>query len=310
MFVITPRPAPAPAYQACGHNPFGFCSPVYNYRVSHPLPQPRRPQHASFNSLFNQVDELLREIDREAQRQAQLEAHLEAQREIHRQRQQQRKRALRARFAVNQNAQGWQVDGDFQGFTQENINIEVTDEYTLKVTGNTEQRSESTHPEAHNIDPVAIAAPEEPHQDLGSGEVVEPPSMEASPQESDTESHKSYQPTVEDDYEDLGAETSSLISESSRPSASATPAEPKGKEKAVEQPIATETAVVQQPQLEAPAQEQQGQEEKRVHGTFQRTFRFPERIDVYNVSASFKEGALKINVPREEAPRRRRIAIL
>jgi hypothetical protein len=52
--------------------------------------------------------------------------------------------------------------------------------------------------------------------------------------DSDTQSHKSYQVTVEDDFEDLGVETSSLISASSRPSSPSEIKEPKGKEKVVE----------------------------------------------------------------------------
>lgn len=310
MFVIAPHPASA--YQACGYNPFGFSSlasqPIYNYHISHSRPQPRRPQPVSFN-LFGEVDEWLREIDCESQRQAQLKAHLEAQREAHLKQQQQRKLALRARFAVNQIQQGWQVDGDIQGFTQENINIEVTDEHTLKITGNTARSSESAQPEAQSVDP-AITSSEETSKGVESGETVEATNIEASQPESDTESHKSYQPTVEDDYEDLGAEISSLISEPSRASTPATPAEPKGKEKAVEPSVATETDIAQQPQREVPVQKPQFQEEKRAQGAFQRIFRFPDRIDVDNVSASFKHGVLKINVPRVPASQSRRIAIV
>ncbi|KAF2848987.1 HSP20-like chaperone [Plenodomus tracheiphilus IPT5] len=310
MFVLTPRFAPA--YQAPQCSPFGFCAPasqpVYNYRVSRPRPQPRRPQYSSFNNFFSQVDELLGEIDREAQRQAQLEAHLEA----HRQQQERRNQALRARFTVNQTEQGWQVDGDIQGFNQDNINIELTDEHTLKITGNTEWQSEKAQSEEQQPEPAAIAAPEESQQQIEHEEATntETVSIQAAAPDSDTESHKSYQPTVEDDYEDLGAETSSLISTPSRSSTPAMPAEPKGKERAVEQPTPTETAVVQQPQAEVPAPQQQPQKEERVHGTFQRTFRFPERIDASNVSASFKEGVLSITVPRAQIPQTRRIAIL
>ena len=130
-FILTPRMAPAYEAQQC--NPFGFCGPVsrpaHGYRVSRP--QPRRPQYSPYNNFFSQVDELLSEIDREAQREAQrkaqIEAHREALREAYRQRQLQRKRALRADFQVNQIEQGWQVDGDIQGFEQDNINIEVID---------------------------------------------------------------------------------------------------------------------------------------------------------------------------------------
>lgn len=327
-FVLTPRFAPA--YQAPQCSPFGFCAPVsrpaYAYRVARPRPQ--RPQYSSFNSFFSQVDELLGEIDREAQRQAQIEAHREAQREAHRQRQQ-RKRTLRAQFAVNQTEQGWQVDGDIQGFEQENISIEVTDENTLKISGNTQWQSEEKKAQPAEQQPEVEAIPateqsaEETVEDKMDGVTINEPDFEAvteaetatlraSSPDSDTQSHKSYQATVEDDFEDLGAETSSLISSPSRPSSPAEVKEPKGKERAVEEPTADQTEVAKQAQPEVPTQQQQQeqQQEERVHGSFTRSFRFPERIDAANVSASFKDGALKITVPRAQAQQARRIAIL
>lgn len=326
-FVLTPRFAPA--YQAPQCNPFGFCAPAsrpaYAYRIARPRPQ--RSQYSSFNNFFSQVDELLGEIDREAQRQAQIQAHREAQREAHRQRQQ-RKRTLRAQFAVNQTAQGWQIDGDILGFDQENINIEVTDENTLKISGNTHWQSEKKAEIEEPQQEAEIAPAEQPFteqtvEDKMDGITLNEPDFEtvteaetatvrASSPESDTQSHKSYQATVEDDFEDLGAETSSLVSTPSRPSSPAEIKEPKGKEKAVEESATTETAVSQQPQPEAPAQQgqQEPQQEERVHGSFTRSFQFPERIDAANVSASFKDGALKITVPRARAQQVRRIAIL
>ncbi|KAF1940632.1 HSP20-like chaperone [Clathrospora elynae] len=323
-FVITPRLAPV--YQTPQCNPFGSCAPAlrptYGYHVSRPQYQPRRPQ----NSFFSQVNELLSEIDREAQRQAQLEAlreaqlealreaqleaqrlanldtHLEAQREARRQLQ--RKRALRAEFDVSQNNQGWQVDGDMQGFEQDNISIDVIDEHTLKISGNTQWHSDKAQAEAKTS--LAIEQP------TAKPEAETATTTRVATSDSDTASHKSYQPTVEDDFEDLGADTSSLTSASSGTSTSAESAESKGKGKAVEEPTATETAVASQPQPEVPDQQQQEQPqgEERVHGSFERSFRFPERIDTANVSASFKGGALKITVPRAQVPRTRRIAIL
>ncbi|KAH4767371.1 hypothetical protein HBH63_168340 [Parastagonospora nodorum] len=126
----------APAYQAQQCNPFSFCPPVsrfpYAYRVA--CPRPQRPQNSPFNHFI--IQEPLSEIDRGAQRQTHIEAievQREARRQAHRQRQH-RQRALRANFAVNQTEQGWQIDGETQGFDQENISIEVTDEHTLKHT--------------------------------------------------------------------------------------------------------------------------------------------------------------------------------
>jgi len=323
-FILTPRMAPAYEAQQC--NPFGFCAPVsrpaHGYRVSRP--QPRRPQYSPYNNFFSQVDELLSEIDREAQREAQrkaqIEAHREALREAYRQRQLQRKRALRADFQVNQIEQGWQVDGDIQGFEQDNVNIEVIDEHTLKIAGNTQWQSEKSQaqPQQPQIEaqPTSAASIEQPSATHSEPEVdttteTEAPTTRAATPDSDTSSHKSYQPTVEDDFEDLAADFPL-----SRPSSPTEPREPKGKEKAVDEPKDTETAVVTQPQPEVPVQQpqqqpqEQPQQQERVHGSFERTFRFPERIDVANVSASFKDGALKVTVPRAQVMQVRRIAIL
>lgn len=326
-FVLTPRFAPA--YQSSQCSPFGFCAPATRpgctYRVSRP--QPRRPQYSSFNHFFGQVDELLSEIDREARRQAQIEAHIEAQREAYRQRQQ-RKRALRAQFTVHQTEQGWQVDGDIRGFDQENIHIEIIDENTLKISGNTQWQAEKTPqsdkmtaaetPEQETQEPHALASPDnmdgvalnEPEAESAS--VAEETTIAAATPDSDTESHKSYQPTVEDDFEDLGAEASSLFSASPGTSTPAEPKEPKGKEKAVEKPVTTETLVASQSEPEVPGQQEQQNTEKQesVHGSFERTFRFPERIQAEIVSASFEAGSLKITVPRAQAPAVRRIAIM
>lgn len=324
-FVLTP--SFAPVYHTPQHNPFGFCAPAarspYGYRVHQA--QPRRPQYSPYGNFFSQVNELLSEIDREAQRQAQLEAHREAQREAHRQRQQQRKRALRARFGVNQNEQGWQIDGDIQGFDSENISIEVTDEHTLKISGNTHWQREvepklpqveekadssSTLVVEQSTEENVEATHDEPEAETATEAESTNPGI-ATP-DSDTMSHKSYHATVEDDFEDLGAESSSLVS--SRPSTPVESTEPKGKEKAVEEPKTNETALATQPQSNAvahPAQEQPAEpQEPRVHGSFTRSFRFPSRIDVANVSASFKDGVLRVNVPRAQAPQVRRIAIL
>lgn len=302
-FILTPQFAPV--YHAPQCSPFGFCAPVsrptYPYRVSRP--QPRQPAYSPFNQFFSQVGELLGEIDRKAQRQAQVAAHAQAQREAYRQRQQ-RKRALRAKFDISQNEQGWQVDGDIQGFNQENISIEVTDDHTLKIAGNTEWQSEKAQPKSQLPETDATAQVNGATLALFEGETATKNETTAST-DSDTESHKSYQATVEDDFEDLGAETSSLVSVSSASSAVAEPTEPKGKEKVVEEAAAAHTAITQQPQ-----QREQPQEQERIHGSFERTFRFPERIDAANVSASFKDGGLKVTIPKAQVPRTRRIAIL
>lgn len=311
-FLLTPRFAPA--YQAPQCNPFGFCAPVsrptYAYRVSRA--QPRRPTYSPFNHFFSQVDDLLSEIDQEAQRQAQAVAL----RQAHRQRQQ-KKRALRAKFTVSQQEQGWQVDGDIHGFDQENISIEILDDQTVKIAGNTEWQLEKAPKEPQHLETAPLASLEQHSEEVQDADTADATlnnshtqkaSIEA---DSDTESHKSYQATVEDDFEDLGAEASSIISASSGTSTPAEPQEPKGKEKAFEESATPESVVVPQTEPAEPTQqpEDYAEEKERNHGSFERTFRFPERFNASGVTASFKDGALKITVPKAQLPQVRRIAI-
>lgn len=314
-FVITPRFTPV--YQASRCHPSNSCGrasqPTYAYRILRP--QPRHPQYSSFNHFFGQVDELLSEIDHEAQRLAQLKA----QREAHRERQQ-RKRALRAEFSVNQDQQGWLINGDIQGFDQENISIEVTDEHTLKITGNTKWQAEKAQPDAQDDENNAIPNVQndvtEQIDNTNSVTLPTKPAVESTTFDSDseTESHKSYQATVEDDFEDLTAETSSLLSVVSVPStesnhtessatAVAEPLESKGKEEAVSSDTAPISKVTQNDR-------EYEREHERVHGSFERTFQFPERIDVGRVSAQFLEHVLSITVPKTQASRVRKIAIV
>ena len=379
-YILTPRFAQAYQAPQCNPFGFcgPQSRSAYGYptvKRSQPQPQPRSSPFASF---FSQLEDLVSEIDRESQhqahieaqrreaqraaqieaqreayeahiqaqrtaylqRQAQIEAHVAAQREAHRQRQL-RKRQLRAQFAVTQNEQGWQVNAEIPGFEQQNISIEVTDENTLKIAGNTEW---GTKPDAEAT-PIVEQPTEQLLTEQTTEEAVEQPTQETADEkveditlepfaeittdttesirpatpDSDTSSHKSYQATVEDDFEDLGPEASTLFSTSSAPTI---PSEPKGKEKAVEPEesteqheaaedpetsVPTETAVTQHSQLEAPAQQQESEE--RPRGSFERTYRFPERIDADNVRASFKEGKLTINVPRAQVQQARRIAI-
>ncbi|CAI6338349.1 unnamed protein product [Periconia digitata] len=285
-FILTPRFAPV--YQQQCSNPWS-CAPArpqYSYR------RVVRPAVPSFVPFLSQVDELLSALDQEAQR--------EALREAHRQRQQ-RKRIFRAHFNVHENEEGYQVDGEVPGFEQSNIEIEVTDAHTLRVAGNTANKSETqpqseSHPTA---EPKAIEPETAESTETAQDDTMEGVTLNEHESHSDTESHKSYQATVEDDFEDLGAETSSTIS--SRSNTPSEPKEPKGKEKAVDDSAATETAVQPQPQPET--------EEYQFHGSFERTFRFPERIDAATVKASLKNGLLSITVPKAKAPEVRRILI-
>jgi HSP20 family molecular chaperone IbpA len=331
-FILSPRFAPA--YQTTQCNPFSSCAtesrPTYGYRVARS--QPQRLQPSSFNHFFSQIDDLLSEIDSESQEQAHLEAQqqalfkaqqqalFEAQREtqlkaqrkaylvaqIEALRLQQRERALQSQFAVNQTKQGWQIDGHIPGFTQENINIEIANDNTLKIAGNTKWQAETTEQtdqlqsEADDSFTTEQQSTETAAANEPDFETITRPNTDANETAASDcgESHKSYQPTVEDDFEDLGAEASSLISTSSRPPSPAEVKSPKGREDAVE-PIMTKQVASEQPR-----------QEERVHGSFERTFEFPERIDTANVSASFKDGALRISIPKAPVQQIRRIALL
>merc|ERR1712137_399565 len=212
-----------------------------------------------------------------------------------------------------------QVDGDIHGFNQDNINIEVIDEQTLKIAGNTHWQSEPSQPQAQQLQieaeptsapadqhPIAMQSEQEVETTTDADTTTTGAATPDTDSVSDTASQKSYQATVEDDFEDLAADFPN-----SRPSSPTEPREPKGKEKAVEEPASTETAVATQPQPEAPVQQQQQQQQQeRIHGSFERTFRFPERIDAANVGASFKDGVLRVTVPRAQKVQVRRIAIL
>lgn len=288
-FFLTPRFAPA--YTAPQCNPWG-CSP----RPAHTIRRVSRPAFPSFVPFLGQVDELLTELDREARREA------------HRQRQLP-KRIARAHFNVHEIKDGYQVDGEIAGFQQEHIDIEVTDDNTLRVTGDTDRKVEQPQPAAAEEPQAAQAPAREEAMDgvtLNEPEVQQEaqPERPASPTHSDTGSHKSYQATVEDDFEDVGTEFSSTVSV-----ASDAPAEPKGKgkERAVDEP--TGAAVQQQPRPEVPATREQPEEQRRFQGSFERTFRFPERIDASAVRASLQNGLLSITVPKAKAPEVKRILI-
>ena len=209
---------------------------------------------------------------------------------------------------MRENKEGYEVEGELPGFEQENISIEVTDEHTLKVAGNTEQKAEQPQaPATKTTAPIEPKTTEttETDSDRMDGVTLNEPEVEHAG--SDTDSNKSYQATVEDDFEDLGAETSSIISGTSTTTAAAEePKEPKGKEKAVEEPATTNTdAALEQSRLE----ENREWLSERVHGSFERTFQFPERIDAANVRAALRNGVLAIHVPKAPAPQIRQITI-
>ena len=301
-FFLTPRFAPAYTAQQC--NPWA-CAPRQQHSYRRVI-RPAFPSLGSFTPYLNNVDELVSALEQEAHHEA---ARREAaRREAHRQREQ-RKRIVRAHFNVHENPESYQVDAELPYFQQEHIEIEVTDDNTLKLSGNTERRVEqgTQHSKVNSEPEIVEAAPESESQHEAVDGTTLNESERAStgtstPAESDTASHKSYQPTVEDDFEDLGAEIASTFSAHFETEA---PKEPKGKEKVAEE----STSVVQQPKPEVPQPEAQQEQQWEFQGSFERTFRFPLRIDAANVKASFRNGLLSVTIPKSKAPEARKILI-
>ncbi|KAF2204696.1 HSP20-like chaperone [Delitschia confertaspora ATCC 74209] len=264
---LMPRVAFAPAY----------CSPSRSY-YGHPFaPNPR----VSVNSFLSLIDDSIDRLQREVKRQTQ------------------QQRSFNARFDVRENQEGYQVYGDVPGFEQENIDIEISDEHTLKISGSTEKRAQpqiEVQPETEKME-VEVSSTEAPQTVENSEE-----------SRSETSSVKSYQPTVEDDFEDLGAHSDTVTTPASFTIS-------KGEEKATEEPKSTDTAVIQsQPERQAPVQQQQKYQDRswiseRSFGSFTRTFRFPARIDSANVRASLRNGVLSVTVPKAPVPQIRRIMI-
>jgi HSP20 family protein len=60
---------------------------------------------------------------------------------------------------------------------------------------------------------------------------------------------------------------------------------------------------------EAEVSEQGYRRRERIHGTFVRQFNLPDTVDTANISASAKDGVLKIAIPKQEKPEPKRINV-
>lgn len=261
---LMPRVAFAPAY----------CAPSRGHHCRSFAPAPR----FSLDPLLSLVDETLNQIQREARRQTR------------------QPRPFNARFDIREHGEQYLVQGEVAGFEQENIDIEVSDEHTLKISGSTDRKVQAHSPS--QLEPERM----ETEQSVSD---TTKPTEPAADSHSETSSVKSYQATVEDDFEDLGAESETVASASSSS---------KGKEKATEEPKSQEPAAPSPQPAEAPvrsAEQADGSSwlSERSHGSFTRTFRFPVRIDSANVRASLKNGVLTVSVPKAPAPQVKRILI-
>ncbi|KAJ5364442.1 30 kDa heat shock protein [Penicillium cataractarum] len=190
-------------------------------------------------------------------------------------------------FDVRESNDAYHLDGELPGVDQSNIDIEFTDPQTLVVKGRTERNYTSTVPSASS------------------------PQIEARGQDTPTTSASRtpspswQQPTVEDDDEDddgnvsdARSSTASVRSASSTRSTSAVIVEKPAPAPAEESPSSSST----------PSTDHYWIAERSI-GEFQRTFAFAARVDQDGVRAALRNGILSIVVPKEAAPKMKKIRI-
>lgn len=189
-------------------------------------------------------------------------------------------------FDVRESNDAYHLDGELPGVDQSNIDIEFTDPQTLVVKGRTERNYTSTVPSASASSPQEARGQDTPTTSA-----------------SRTPSPSWHQPTVEDDdEEDDGNVSDARSSTASVRSASST--------------RSTSAVIVEKP---APAAEDTSSSStpstdhywiaERSIGEFQRTFAFAARVDQDGVRAALKNGILSIVVPKEAAPKMKKIRI-
>lgn len=206
---------------------------------------------------------------------------------------QQSQQVLKTRFDVRETQEGYEIEGEIPGVEQKDISIEFSDDQTLTVKGKTE-RSEAGN---QTQTPAQAAQAEEP-------QAVE--QQPESDNHSETSSVRSHQATVEDDFEDLAAE-SDTVSSASQPQPSAAD---KGKQPATEE-VAPPAYEVSQNTQEEQQQESTSRNwvSERSFGSFSRTFKFPVRVNTDAVKASLKNGVLAITIPKAPVAEVRRIFV-
>lgn len=164
------------------------------------------------------------------------------------------------KFDVKELQDAYELHGELPGIEQKDVEIEFTDAQTLTIRGRTERQYTSGSPPDSSAGLVEGAA--------ASGAITEG---------GETDSHKSHQPTVEDE------------NAQQKPSGSTE--------------IATKAA----------GQPQQHHAKfwvsERSVGEFSRSFSFPSRVDQDQVRASMKNGILSIMVPKTKKHESRRIHI-
>jgi HSP20 family molecular chaperone IbpA len=187
-------------------------------------------------------------------------------------------------FDVRESNDAYHLDGELPGVDQSNIDIEFTDPQTLVVKGRTERNYPSTLPSASpQIEPRG--------QDT--------PTTSASR----TPSPSWHQPTVEDDDEDDGNVSDARSSTASVRSASSSQSAVIVEKSSTSTPAPAESSTTS-----TPSTDHYWLAERSV-GEFQRTFAFSARVDQDGVRAALKNGILSIVVPKEAAPKAKKIRV-
>lgn len=162
-------------------------------------------------------------------------------------------RLFTPKFDVRESNDGYHLDGELPGVSQDDIEIQFTDSHTLVIKGRSQRKLINT---------------------------PDTPQTEGSVNGDSGASTKSLQPTVEDE-------------ETENTTAKATTSKPPELVETERQSDSREKYLVSE----------------RSTGQFHRTFTFPTRIDQEAVKAKLINGILSIVIPRESAPKAKKIRI-
>lgn len=183
-------------------------------------------------------------------------------------------RSFAPRFDVKETKEAYELHGELPGLDQSNVNIEWSDESTLVISGRSEKHVESTNAPAE----ATSEAPASATEDNDFVEVDTP----ATTEEQSTSYHK---PSVEDE----GAEAAS--------------------EKAAAEPTDAVTKTTEKKTVAKAENQPRYWIAERSYGKFNRTFRFPHRVEHDAVKASLKNGVLQVVVPKAKLREPTRVVI-
>ncbi|KAH7034914.1 HSP20-like chaperone [Microdochium trichocladiopsis] len=195
------------------------------------------------------------------------------------------------RFDVKETESTYELFGDLPGVKKQDINIEFSDPQTLVVSGRVERTPAAADaPSSKNL------LTSDSHSDHDDDDAVMISHHED--EHAETSSQRSFRATVEDDTEETGTtSTPAATSKKSEQHATASTAEKQDLEQQQQQ---------QQPKTPAT----KFWISERPHGTFSRTFAFPERLDLDGVTAGLENGVLSLVVPKARKYEAKRISLL